>query len=242
VKRKRALLGSNPPRNSRFGDSLRWIGSRSELAGSRQSAVAEPPLLRAIGVDLPIPKKPHLATARRWPAWRVASPLNGIQEKRRGDNQPLIRIAASGRGSTVAWCAPLRRQTWRLEHGDVTVGARPELDRARFEPPFAEEVGASVKAKEVSREPPAFTRQAAEPENPLSPPQESCWSSASSGLPPKRAPSAIPIAAMVITVMVVTVMIPAVMVIAAMIVAVHQHRASTISAAQFQECRCWDGF
>src|SRR3984893_10936292 len=29
----------------------------------------------------------------------------------------IVRIAASGRsrGSTMAWCAPLRRQTWRLE-------------------------------------------------------------------------------------------------------------------------------
>jgi hypothetical protein len=29
----------------------------------------------SIGVDLPIPEKPTLATARWWPAWRVASPL-----------------------------------------------------------------------------------------------------------------------------------------------------------------------
>src|SRR6267378_1375944 len=26
-----------------------------------------------------------------------------------------VRIAASGRGRTVAWCAPLRRQTWRFD-------------------------------------------------------------------------------------------------------------------------------
>jgi len=36
-------------------------GSRSELAGSRHSAVAKPPSPSSIGVDLPIPQKPTLA-------------------------------------------------------------------------------------------------------------------------------------------------------------------------------------
>ncbi len=43
VKRKRALLGSNPLRNSRVGDSLRWTGNRSQSAGSRNSAEAQAP-------------------------------------------------------------------------------------------------------------------------------------------------------------------------------------------------------
>ena len=37
-----------------------------------------------IGVDLPIPKKPTLTTARWWPAWRVAIPVrNGVQARQR---------------------------------------------------------------------------------------------------------------------------------------------------------------
>jgi hypothetical protein len=50
---------------------------RSELAGSRQSAVAEPPLLRAIGVDLPIPKKTPPGHGAK-----VAGLAGGISAKR----------------------------------------------------------------------------------------------------------------------------------------------------------------
>jgi hypothetical protein len=55
----------------------------------------------------------------------------------------LIRIAASGRGSTVAWCAPLRRQTWRLEvvwrSLPRNMPALPQYERFRA---FAREHGA----------------------------------------------------------------------------------------------------
>jgi hypothetical protein len=44
--------------------------SRSELAGSRYSAVAKLPISASIGVDLLIPQKPTLTTARWSPAWQ----------------------------------------------------------------------------------------------------------------------------------------------------------------------------
>src|ERR1700719_3525905 len=59
VKRKRALLGSNPPRNSR----LETHSDGWELIGTGRlppPGVAKPPSSQAIGVDLPIPEKPTL--------------------------------------------------------------------------------------------------------------------------------------------------------------------------------------
>src|SRR5580693_6629743 len=49
--------------------------------------------------------------------WRVAIPVrNGVQA-RQPWRSALDPVPASGRsrGSTVAWCPSLRRQTWRLE-------------------------------------------------------------------------------------------------------------------------------
>jgi hypothetical protein len=97
VKRKRALLGSNPPRNSRLethADGREPIGTGwLPPLGGRQSQQH----LRHRGRS-PDPLKPTLAIAR----WRPVIPLrNGIQ--------------GNSCGSTVAWCPPLGRQTRRLE-------------------------------------------------------------------------------------------------------------------------------
>jgi hypothetical protein len=61
MKRKRALLGSNPPRNSRLETHADGPGADRGI-GSHCSASRTASSLR-IGVDLPIPQKPTLATA-----------------------------------------------------------------------------------------------------------------------------------------------------------------------------------
>jgi hypothetical protein len=63
---ERALLGGNPPRNSRletYSDGREPIGTdRFPPLGGCQATISS-----SIGVDLPIPQKPKLATARWWP-------------------------------------------------------------------------------------------------------------------------------------------------------------------------------
>ena len=84
--------------------SIKEWGWTTPALGGCQATISS-----SIGVDLLIPEKPTLATARWWPAWRVASPLrNGIQGR-------LRWRSGRSRGSSVAWCPPLRRQTRRLE-------------------------------------------------------------------------------------------------------------------------------
>jgi hypothetical protein len=106
VKRKRALLGSNPPRNSRLethSDGWEPIGTgRLPPPG-----VAKPPSSQAIGVDLPIPEKPTLPrdTVRAGLAGGISVKWN----TKAAVAISTVRIAASGRsrGSTVAWRPPL---------------------------------------------------------------------------------------------------------------------------------------
>src|SRR5215472_4808501 len=67
-----ALLGSNPPpRNSRLETYRNW-----PTLGGCQGVISS-----SIGVDLPIPQKPTLATARRWLIGRAISLRNEIQLK-----------------------------------------------------------------------------------------------------------------------------------------------------------------
>ncbi len=120
MKRKRALLGSNPPRNSRLethsdGGEPTETGRLPPLDGCQTSGSS------SIGVDLRIPQKPILAISL---PQRDGNRLGGRYFRyvtkykgSSGDDQLPIRYAASGRscGSTVAWCPPLRRQTRRLE-------------------------------------------------------------------------------------------------------------------------------
>src|ERR1700722_1138770 len=62
VKRKRALLGSNPPRNSRLETHSDGLGAdRNWPAPTTGHCRAT--IFAGIGVDLPIPEKTHLATA-----------------------------------------------------------------------------------------------------------------------------------------------------------------------------------
>jgi hypothetical protein len=63
AKRKRALLGSNPPRNSRLETHSDDPGSRPQPTGSRNRPDADL-ALQTIGVDLPIPQKPIAASVR----------------------------------------------------------------------------------------------------------------------------------------------------------------------------------
>ena len=52
----------------------------------------------SIAVDLPIPQKPTFATARWWPAWRVASPLrNGGQREAAAFKLQLTGCARAAR-------------------------------------------------------------------------------------------------------------------------------------------------
>ena len=65
MKRRRALLGSNPSRNSRLETH-----SDGQGADRNWPAPATRRLPTNIGVDLPIPQKPTLTTARWSPVWR----------------------------------------------------------------------------------------------------------------------------------------------------------------------------
>ena len=103
MKRKRALLGSNPPRNSRLethSDRREPIGTGRlpPLVGCRAT------IFVGIGVDLPIPKKTHPNYGAMVAGWRVAIPVrNGVQARQRR-RSALDPVPASGRsrGSTVA--------------------------------------------------------------------------------------------------------------------------------------------
>jgi len=64
---ERALLGGNPPRNSRletYSDGPEADQNWPTLGGCQGT------ISSCIGVDLPIPQKPTLATARWWPVWQ----------------------------------------------------------------------------------------------------------------------------------------------------------------------------
>src|SRR6267154_4585438 len=86
------------------------------------------PIFSSIGVDLPIAQKPTSPRRDGGRLRRAAiSVRNGVQGRQRWD-LPAIRSAASGRsrGSTVAWCPALRRQTRRLEEALSRYGT-PEI-------------------------------------------------------------------------------------------------------------------
>src|ERR1700732_3979525 len=96
VKRKRALLGSNPPRNSRLethSDGREPIGTgRLPPLGGWQATISS-----TIGVDLPIPQNPPQPRRDdgRLGGWqfRYVTECQGGS----GGGQPAIRSAASGR-------------------------------------------------------------------------------------------------------------------------------------------------